>query len=476
MKKNKKDTGKKSTIYGGILTSKNFEEINSYLGNNGHGFAAEKANHLKDIYQGNNAKHVGLDNAKNGADRIVNGQNIQSKYCNSGNRCIRSCFKNGEFRYYNNDGTPMQIEVPSDKYEEAVKAMESRIRRGEVKNVSDPSQAKDIVRKGHYTYEQAKNITKFGNIDSLKFDARNGVIVASAAFSLSAVIAFSVSIWHGEKPKVALQQAALTGLKVGGTTWITSIISSQLCRTSLNSTLKPITDGIVNKIGNKATTNIVNVLRGSGNSIKGAAAASHLSKILRGNIISGAVSTAVLSIGDITNLVQGNISGQQTFKNILITSSSVVGGTAGWLGGVVLGASVGSAVPIIGTIVGGTVGGLLGAFGGSEVISRGTKLGLDQVIEDDIVKLLKIIENIIIKFSKDFLLSKEEIEKIIDSFQSKENISQIMKDMFKNSNREQFAKRQIRPIVESVILKREKVHTPSNADIFEALFDKNIKK
>lgn len=58
----------------------------------GHGFAAEKANHLYDLLTGNEAKIIGDDNAKNGADRLVNGIEIQSKYCKTGSKCIAECF------------------------------------------------------------------------------------------------------------------------------------------------------------------------------------------------------------------------------------------------------------------------------------------------------------------------------------------------------------------------------------------------
>lgn len=71
----------------------------------GHGFAAERANHLYDKLTGHNAKIVGDDNAKNGADRIVDGVYIQSKYCATGSRCVNECFENdgkGAFRYMNN--------------------------------------------------------------------------------------------------------------------------------------------------------------------------------------------------------------------------------------------------------------------------------------------------------------------------------------------------------------------------------------
>ena len=41
----------------------------------------------------------------------------------------------------------MQIEVPSDKYDSDLKAMEEKIRNGQVKGVTDQEEAKNIVRK-----------------------------------------------------------------------------------------------------------------------------------------------------------------------------------------------------------------------------------------------------------------------------------------------------------------------------------------
>ena len=105
---------------------------------NPHGFFAENANDLFDKFAGKDAKVVGGDNRRNGPDRHVDGVQSQSKYCQSGLNCINECFKGEKFRYFNPDGSPMQIEVPSDMYEGAVKAMEERIRRGQVKGVSDP--------------------------------------------------------------------------------------------------------------------------------------------------------------------------------------------------------------------------------------------------------------------------------------------------------------------------------------------------
>lgn len=137
-------------------TVNNQYEEEKFHARQGHGFAAERANNLFDRLTGHKAKILGDNNAKNGADRVVDGIYIQSKYCATGSRCVNECFENngnGEFRYYI-DGKPMQIEVPSDKYEEALQKMEEKIRRGQVKGVSDPNEAKNIIRKGHFTYAQ----------------------------------------------------------------------------------------------------------------------------------------------------------------------------------------------------------------------------------------------------------------------------------------------------------------------------------
>ena len=144
----------------------------------GHGFAAEQANHLVDMYLGKDSQLVGNDNIKNGADRIVDGNQLQSKYCASGSKCIQECFDNGNFKYWNPDGTPMIIEVPSDMYDSAVQAMENRIESGQVKGVTNPEEAKNLIRKGHFTYTQVKNIAKAGTVESITYDAASGAIIA----------------------------------------------------------------------------------------------------------------------------------------------------------------------------------------------------------------------------------------------------------------------------------------------------------
>lgn len=176
-KQNNVNTEIAGTIYGNVSNASTISGEIKFGAERGHGFAAERVNHLHDKLSGQDAYLIGDDNIKNGADRMVNGTAIQSKYCSSGSKCIQECFEDGKFRYLNPDGKPMQIEVPSDKYEDAVKAMQDRIRKGEIPGVRDPGDARKLVKKGFLTYEQAKNVAKAGTIESITYDAVNGAII-----------------------------------------------------------------------------------------------------------------------------------------------------------------------------------------------------------------------------------------------------------------------------------------------------------
>ena len=167
----------------------------------GHGFAAERGNNLIDKIKGSNAIVIGDNNVKNGADRIIiqkTGETIfiQDKYYNTASASINACFDdNGTFRYFDSDSKPMQIEVPKDQYDKAVGLMKEKIKNGSVPGITDPDEAERIVRKGNLTYKQAVNIAKAGNIDSLKYDAANGIVSSSAAFNMIDTT-FSTSTKH----------------------------------------------------------------------------------------------------------------------------------------------------------------------------------------------------------------------------------------------------------------------------------------
>ena len=189
------------TILGNLQSAENFADNVVLNAERGHGFAAEKANHLYDLFHGEDAQIIGSDNAKNGADRLVNGVEIQTKFCNSGSKCISECFENGKFRYWTKDGNPMQIEVPKDFHHAAKDAFIERVKKGQVIDISNMSPeeikktaenlADKTIKESPFTYAQARNIAKFGTIESLTYDAANGIKLAGTSAGISFVLSFA---------------------------------------------------------------------------------------------------------------------------------------------------------------------------------------------------------------------------------------------------------------------------------------------
>ncbi|WP_181950346.1 hypothetical protein [Streptococcus lutetiensis] len=441
-------------------TNKLYDE-EKFHARQGHGFSAERANTLYDKLTGHDAKIVGDDNVKNGADRIVDGVQIQSKYCRTGSDCIRECFdKEGNFRYILSDGKPMKIEVPSDKFDAAVKAMENKIREGKIPGVTNPSEAKNIVKKGHFTYEQVKNIAKAGTVESITYDAVNGAIIATSALGITAVITLATNVWNGEDFNKSIQLAAVSGLKVGGTAFVSTVLSSQLSKAGLNSALVGSSETLVTMMGPKASATLINAFR-SGSDIYGAAAMKSAAKLLRGNIITGGVTVVLLSSFDVVNIFRGRISGKQLFKNIASTTSTVAGGTGGWLGGAAIGSLI---APGVGTVVGGLIGSVMA--GG--VAGKATDAALGAFIEEDADQMVEIIQDEFKVLAQDYLLNQKEAEKSVDRLQ-KILTGKQLKDMYASSDRKKFAKNMLVPIIENETKKRKHIATVSDEQLLEGL-------
>lgn len=424
----------------------------------GHGYAAEQANHLYDKLTGKDAFVVGGDNAKDGADRLVNGIHIQTKYCQTAADSVAAAFNQGKYRYINLDGSPMQLEVPSDQYEKAVELMANRIRNGQVPGVTNPADAKDLVRRGQFTYKQTLNIVKFGTVESLTFDAVNGVIVSASAMGISALIAFAQSIWRGESSALAVENALCSGIQLGGIAFINTVVTSQLMRTALPKALVAPTKQITQMIGPKASASIANSLRDGAN-IYGAAAMNDVSKLLRGNLITAGIMVVVLSAQDIHNAFQGRISGKQLFKNVTISAGGIAGGTAGVLAGkYVLSLIVPGAGKIAGILVslaGGAVGGSAGGSASRSVVGR--------FIEDDAVALTKMIEDSFCQQAQDYLLTQEEVDIVLEDL-AQALQGETLLDMFASSDQKQFADDLVREQIERLICGRARVCIPADEE------------
>lgn len=440
--------------------AKNFQTLQN--ADTGHGFAAEIMNHENDIWAGRDAKIIGGDNALNGADRLVDGIKIQTKYLKTAARSVSAGFDNkgdGNYKYINQDtGKPMVLEVPKDQYDEAVKIMEKKIENGKVQGVTDTNEAKSLIKKGSVTYQEAKNYSKFCSKESLKFDARNGAVVATVAFGVSFVINTALCYYRERDIKKALKESIIIGIKTGGKAFAIYIVGAQMQRNpALNQFLQQVINFNFN--GNLIGRALAEVGKKGASSAGKAAVNSVANSALRGTIVVAAATMAVTSSVELVQMMRRQISGMQCVKNIAVNAGGIAGGAAGALAG----ATALSFIPGVGTVVGGLAGGIIGGMGGGVAVKK----IMDKFIEDDLTKKQRIFFEHIITLSVLFKLSKDEgsefsaiINKILqddaDFFGKKFSLKAMLP----------YANSILKPIVVAIVSQRSKL--PNYA------FDKNI--
>ncbi|HEM4851565.1 TPA: hypothetical protein U1096_001791 [Streptococcus suis] len=331
----------------------------------GHGHAAEYANNVIDKikYPFQKVEQVGRDNVKNGADRIVGNQKIQTKYYAKASGTINAAFdkaNGGEYRYKG-----MQLEVPKDQYNESIQLMKKKIKAGKVPGHSEPDDAYLIVRKGNVTYNEAKLVAKGGNIVS--FSQQIGKILTK-------------------------------------------------------------------KIADQTVKNV------AANTVARQAA--------------GVISFGITVGPDVFDLLQGRISSQQLLKNSLVAGTGLLGGVAG---GAVAGAFLGP------------VGSFVGAVAGGTLAAVGSKVVLDNYIEDDRIEMFAILKEEFIDIVMAMALSEEEFKEIQNNIFDKK-LGERLKDMFqkKQSVKNRMFTREsiIEREVERVISKRTVL---AEEDILEAV-------
>ncbi|NQJ84969.1 hypothetical protein HO536_05860 [Streptococcus suis] len=331
----------------------------------GHGHAAEYANNVIDKikYPFQKVEQVGRDNVKNGADRIVGNQKIQTKYYAKASGTINAALdkaNGGEYRYKG-----MQLEVPKDQYNESIQLMKKKIKAGKVPGHSEPDDAYLIIRKGNVTYNEAKLVAKGGNIVS--FSQQIGKILTK-------------------------------------------------------------------KIADQTVKNV------AANTVARQAA--------------GVISFGITVGPDVFDLLQGRISSQQLLKNSLVAGTGLLGGVAG---GAVAGAFLGP------------VGSFVGAVAGGTLAAVGSKVVLDNYIEDDRIEMFAILKEEFIDIVMAMALSEEEFKEIQNNIFDKK-LGERLKDMFqkKQSVKNRMFTREsiIEREVERVISKRTVL---AEEDILEAV-------
>ena len=417
----------------------------------GHGYAAEQGNDLYDTINGRNAEILGDDNAKNGPDRIVDGQLIQTKYCQNANASVNSGFKNGKYRYLDSNGNPMQLEVPSDQYDEAIRIMEEKIRKGQVPGCKNPKDASKIIRKGNITLKQAINIAKAGTVESLVFDAAHGVVIGLSAAGISSTIILARALWNGKDLDTALDIAMYSGIQAGGIAFVTSVVSSQITKTGVSNLLIKPSNELVKLLPSTVRKQLLAAIR-DGAPIYGAAASKNLAKLLRGNFITQVVTVLVLSSNDIFHYAQGKISGKQLFKEVITLVSGLIGGGAV---GVLL-------APL------GPVGVIIGSIIGTGLSSEAMRRLLNQFIEDDAVKLIEIVNSRLTVLANEYLLSKCELDLVVEVLRGCLVYSKLL-EMYASKDRIIFADELVEKCITSVIIWRTNILIPDQVSLTKSI-------
>ena len=357
----------------------------------------------------------------NGADRVVGDQLIQTKYYSNARNTVNSAFDKkvdgGQYKY-----SGMQLEVPKDQYNEAIKVMQQRIAEGKVPNHTNPEDAYKIIRKGNITYNESKLITQGGNITSIKYDVLDGAVQSLPVVGISFAIVFAQAKWSGMDTKNAAILAVKAGMK--------TLVIGTVVYAGSQQFAKLMTAKIAEQAGKKILAETI---------------AKNFGLVF---------SFSIIIAPNIFDSLRGRISKQQLLKNTLIAGS-------GFAAGMAAGAVGGSIVPGVGNIVGAVAGGIAGS-----IISK--KI-LDNFLPDDRVEMFAQLKEEYIDVVMSMNLSEDEFNKIQEMIFNKQLESRL-KDMFqhrKEIDSRLYAREKIIEVaVIEVISAREKI---TDNDILEAI-------
>lgn len=441
----------------------------------GHGELAEEANNIIDRLQGHQAEILGRDNAKNGADRSVDGVLIQTKYYKTARGSLEACFDSSshQYRYLAKDRTPMQLEVPKDQYQQVLRGFEKKISQGKVPGVSDPKDAEKIVRKGKLTYDQAVNLAKPGTVESVTYDAATGAVTCSCAFGLSFLATTFMAYRETGDITGAVQAGIAAGVQVFGLSFAQHMVVSQLSRTGLSNALMAPSQAVVGKLGFKASATIVNGLRAltGKTAISGAAASKQLAKMLRGNAVSAAVTLAVFSVPETYKLFQGKASGAQYAQNMACLATSVAGGIAGAAAAGVAAAKVGAAAgtavsPGVGTIVG-LAGGMVGGTVGTAAAGAVGRI----LFEGDSASFGRYFNAMVSCMAVEYLLDGREMDELVGVLDGvkPEEYKALMEETLPSQDQEAKVRAFLIPMFDEIVSRRERFALPTSRQISDAL-------
>jgi len=347
-----------------------------------HGLMAERANHCTDkMARQSDCRHIGSSNIRDGPDRIVNGVQIQSKYCATPEKTLGAFFKKGgELRYLGEKTSlPMDMEVPADQYDVIVRRFEKQIAAGKVKVsgkvLTEPQYAKKLIRKGHYTYASTRAMAKAGTLESAKYDVQTGAMASVVAGGIAAATTLATGNWKDGEGKDTCKKAAVAGGCSAARATGTHVATCQVTRLGV-----PCAGAAV------------------------------------------AVNAAVTVVGTSYDLCRGNISTIQAERNVLKSGAGLVGGKVG----ASVGAAVGTAIlPGVGTLIGAAVGATVSGIGAgfaADMVSDGV-LGVS-----DSAFVQSVYHKVVLELQSQYGLSEYRVAKLRSMLETEAMHQVLIKD------------------------------------------------
>lgn len=374
------------------------------------------------------------------------------------------------------------LEVPHEQYDGCLEELRRQMTAGLVAGVTDPAQATAFVQQGSVTYLQAKRLAESGRVAAVLCDDATQVVRCRSPFGLSFVVSYARARWNGNDVQVATRAAIESGLTAGQAAVLAGVLSAEQLRVQARSlqdlaakvTLKRASSTLLKHETVQRIT--VDSVRNSTHRAVAQGAVHHLPKILRGNLVTGAVMTVAASVPDFYRAVlERSISWRQLTKNISVNVAGVVAGGAGWLGGAAVGATVGSVVPLVGTAAGGFVGGLVGAIGGGLGGSKAAKQMADRLVTDDQVVILQSLQEVFQEKACGDLLTEVEAEHVVSDLRKTLNLKWFRK-LFQQTNRGQdvslmrsLLDQQLNPCFAACVQNRQAITVPLPADVCREL-------
>ena len=219
---------------------------------------------------------------------------VRSVCRSSAGATVDFCFDaDGEYKFYDDAGNPILLEVPSDQYDAALQRMRRRISDGCVPPLDDPGLAGALVRCGWYTRTQAVNLARTGRVPNVALSERTGSVICRRPEGLG----FWLDAWlrgrAGLAPGVLDEKATERSEQLGGAVGQALVAGARVAQDVSASTKQLAT----RRVGELVATNA-------------ASQASYMVGATGARVLMGAVGVVSGPLAMVASLALGNVCGK----------------------------------------------------------------------------------------------------------------------------------------------------------------------